>query len=100
MVFILVTTILPPHKGEEYVKLYASGKQAKYPDFVKPIHRFVVMDYDTKGYALYEVPDDKIMEAMKAIGKRYSTYFTIEGFKAKMEILMESKDVLAMLGLG
>lgn len=98
MAYILVTSILPPHKGEEYGKLYTSGKQAKYPDFVKPIHRFVVMDNDSKGYALYEVPDDKIMDAMKAIVKRYSTYFTIEGFKGKMEILMESKDVLAMLG--
>ncbi len=49
MAYILVTSTLPPHKMMEYGKLYLSGKQAEYPDFVKPLHRFSVMDNDAKG---------------------------------------------------
>ena len=100
MAYILITSTYPPHKTMELAKLYTSGKQPKYPDFVKRVHRFVVMDNDVKGYALYEVPDDKIIDGGKAIAKRQAVYSTIEGYKYRAELLMTAEDALEVAGLG
>ena len=97
MVHILVTATLPGHKGKEMTTVYLSGKQAKYPDFVKKIHQWYVMDNEIKAYAVYEVPDDKVYETILAIGKRYNAYVAIEGYKYKIEVLIAEKDVLAMI---
>ena len=97
MVHILVTATIPGHKGKEMTTVYLSGKQAKYPDFVKKIHQWYVMDNDARTYAVYEVPDDKVYESLCAIGKRYTAYVAIEGYKYRAEVLIEEKDVLAMI---
>ncbi len=97
MVHILVTAKYPSHKGNELVELYLSGKAAKYPDFVKRIHGWVVMDYGAKNYAVYEVPDDKLYEGIKAIAKRYSTYTTVEGYKYKIEPLLEITEAIQLV---
>jgi hypothetical protein len=62
MVHILVTGTYPAHKGQEMVNIYLSGKQPKYPDFIKKIQNWIVMDNEVKVYAVYEAPDDKIYE--------------------------------------
>ena len=97
MVHILVTATYPAHKGQEMVNIYLSGKQPKYPDFIKKIQNWLVMDNEIKNYAVYEAPDDKTYEALLAIGKRYTAYTVIEGYKYKPEVLIEEKDVLAMM---
>jgi len=97
MVHILVTGTYPAHLGQEMVNIYLSGKQPKYPDFVKKIHNWVVMDNEVKTYAVYEAPDDKTYETLLAIGKRHTAYTAIEGYKYKPEVLIEEKDALAMI---
>ena len=99
MVYILVTAIYPPSKGVEIAKVWLSGKQPKYPDFIKRVHQFVTADFKAKSYALYECEDDKIVEGMKAIGARYVHYASIEGYEYKVELLMEAKDAMKLVGL-
>ena len=41
-----------------------------------------------------------MFEAMKAINKRATGYFAIEGATFKLYPLMEIKDALALVGLG
>ncbi len=55
---------------------------------------------DIKGYALYEVPDDKAHEGYVAITKRSTGYFGIEGYKFTVEPLLTAKEALALIGLG
>lgn len=97
MVHILVTARYPAHLAMEMVNVYLSGKQPKYPDFVKKIHQWAVMDNEVKTYAVYEMPDDKVYEGLLAIGKRFTAYTNIKGYKYKPEILIEEKDVLSMI---
>ena len=97
MVHILVTGRYPAHLAMEMVNIYLSGKQPKYPDFIKKIHNWVVMDNEVKTYAVYEMPNDKVYEGLLAIGKRHTAYTTMEGYKYKAEILIEEKDALSMI---
>jgi len=99
MVYILITAIYPPSKAVELAKIWLSGKQPKYPDFIKRVHQFVTADFKSKAYSLYECEDDKIVEGMKAIGARYVHYASIEGYEYKVELLMESKDAMKLVGL-
>ena len=97
MVHILVTARYPAKKVKEIMQIYFSGKQPKYPDFIKKIHQWVVMDNKVKTYAVYEMPDDKTYEGLLAIGKRFTAYTVIEGYRYKPEVLIEEKDAIAMM---
>ena len=96
----MVTSIYPPHKAEEVGQAFVGKKVPEVADFVKRINIFVASDYDTKIYALYEVPDDKVYEGLKSISTRYAGYRIIEGFKYKIEPLLTVQEALPMIGLG
>ncbi len=99
MAFILVTSTFPPHKSEDVGKAFTTGGLPETADYVKRINIFVVADSDIKVYALYEVPNDKYFDGMISVANRYAGYRIVEGFKYKIEPLMETKEALAMLGL-
>jgi len=92
----MVTATYPPHKFDDLLKVYL-GKKTDYPDFVKRIHHWGITDGDYKNYAVYEVPDEKLYDGMMAIAKRYSTYAKVEGYKYKIEPLMDSEKAIALL---
>jgi len=64
------------------------------------LYTWVVSDYETKTYALYEFPNEKMVDAMISISTRYAGYRIVEGFKFIIEPLIEIQDALPMLGLG
>jgi hypothetical protein len=97
MVQVMVTVKLPPHISDKVIKLYTSGKAAEYPDFVKRIHQWAASDYNFKIYNIYEIPEEKLFQGLRAITKRFSTYVTIKGYKYKIEPLLEGSDVIQML---
>ena len=84
--------------GQELLKVYMSKDKPAYPDFVKKIHNWTVVSSDGqyKAYAVYEFPDDKIKETIKAIGKRYSLYATVEGYRYYPEILMDTEEMIKL----
>jgi hypothetical protein len=98
MAFIIVIGNFPPHKGTEVGKLFL--KLPKLPDFVKTKYVFIASEHKVGFYSIYEVPEDKYFEGIKAISKRYTGYNTVEGYEWKLVPVLESKDALALLGLG
>jgi len=63
-----------------------------YPDFLKKVEHWAaqVTDENYKTYAVYECPDDKIVNSMAALTKRFNFYASVEGYTFKMELLMEA----------
>ena len=97
MVHVMVTVKYPPHILKEVLDVYLSGKAAKYPDFVKRIHQWVVSDYNFKTYNIYEIPEEKLYQGLKAIGKRYSTYVAVKGYKYKIEPLIAGSEAIDLI---
>ena len=100
MAFIMVTSRVPLHNAEGVGQAFVGKKVPEVADFVKRVNIWIVSDYDTKMYALYEVPNEKVHDAMISISTRYAGYRTIEGFKLKIELLLTAQEALPMIGLG
>ena len=98
MAHMLVTGWYPPDKGQELLKVYMSKDKPAYPDFVKKIHHWTLVSSDGnyKTYAVYEFPDDKVKETIKAIGKRYTLYATVEGYRYFPELLMDAEEMIKL----
>jgi len=98
MAHILVTGWTPQNKGNEMMKAYASKDKPSYPDFIKKTNHWMVMAPEgmIKTYAVYECPDDKIIDGLKAIGKRYTLYAQVEGYKYYPEVLFDAQEVIKM----
>ncbi len=82
----------PPHKLNELIKNYMSTDKPAYPDFLKKVEHWAaqVIDDKHKTYAVYECPDDKVLESMAARSKRFIYYASVEGYTFKMELLTEA----------
>jgi len=100
MAFIMVTSKVPPHNTDGVGKAFLEGKVPDVADFVKRVNIWVVADYETKMYALYEVPNDKMWEGYLSIATRYAGYRIVEGFTYKIEALATVQEALPMIGLG
>jgi len=98
MAHMLVTGWYPPNKAQELLKVYMSKDKPAYPDFVKKIHHWTVVSPEGhyKTYAVYEFPDDKIKETMMALGKRYTLYATVEGYRYYPEVLMDAEEMIKL----
>ena len=91
----------PPHKLNELIKVYTSSGKPAYPDFLKKVEHWAaqVTDEKYKNYAVYECPDDKVIESMAALTKRFNFYAMVEGYTFNIEILMEADTAIKyMLG--
>lgn len=97
MPFILMTGSFPQHKAADVGNTFL--KLPKLPDFVRTIYVFLSAEGKSTFYSLYEVPDDKYFEGIKAIITRYAGYREIEGYEYKLIPLLEARDALAMIGL-
>ena len=101
MVKIMMVAKFPPHKLNELIKNYMSTDKPAYPDFLKKVEHWAaqVTDDKHKTYAVYECPDDKVLESMAALSRRFIFYAKVEGYTFKIEILMEADEAIkVMLG--
>lgn len=98
MAHILVTNWLPQNKVKEMLNVYTSKDKPAYPDFLKKIHHWTTVSSEglIKSYAVYECPDVKIIDGMKALGKRYTLYATVEGYKYYPEVLFDAAEVIKL----
>ncbi len=89
----------PPHKSSELLKIYMSPDKPKYPDFLKKVEHWVpqITGDKYKTYAVYECPDDKLIESMTALSKRFGFYASIEGYTFTIEILMNAEDAIKIM---
>ena len=88
----------PPHKAKELIKVYGSKDKPPYPDYLKKTLHLATIKEDGqwKTYALYEFPDDKYLEAMRALVKRYSLYTTVEGYRFVAEFVMDAQEAIKL----
>ena len=98
MVHILTNGWYPPHKFKELIKVYMSKDKPAYPDFVKKIHHWAkgTPDGQYKTIAIYECPDDKLFDALKAISKRYAVYAAVEGYRHTIEPLIDAEEAIKL----
>ncbi|MHA2392059.1 MAG: hypothetical protein ACXAEX_08810 [Promethearchaeota archaeon] len=98
MAHILVTGWTPQHQGDEMLKVTTSKDKPPYPDFIKKTNNWMVISQDgmIKTYAVYECPDDKILDGMKALGRRYTYYTQVEGYKYYPEVLFDAQEIINM----
>lgn len=100
MVDYLATLRYPPKSAKEFGKKFLEVSKIKPPDWLKVKLAYSTADGTLKGYAIYEVDDDKILKAETEISKRLAIYFDIDGFEYKIERLLEPKEALPIIGLG
>ncbi|MFW9782123.1 MAG: hypothetical protein ACFFFB_07555 [Candidatus Heimdallarchaeota archaeon] len=98
MAHILVTGWTPQNKGDEMLKVYMAKDKPAYPEFMKKTQHWIAMSPEgmIKTYAVYECPEDKILEGLKAIGRRYTLYASIEGYRYYPEVLFDAQDIIKM----
>ncbi len=96
MALIMVTGKYPPTKLKELFEANVDPKKPAYPAFVKKVHNWgaQVTDEYYKIYAVYECPDEKLLEAFKSLTKRYNFYAQVEGYRYRMELLSEADDAM------
>jgi hypothetical protein len=94
----MVTGWLPQSKGDEMLKVYTAKDKPAYPDFIKRVQHWMVISPDgmLKTYAVYECPDDKILDGMKALGGRYRIYAQVEGYRYYPEVLFDAQEMVKM----
>ncbi len=96
MALIVVTGKVPPTKMKELFKINMDPKKPAYPAFVKKVHNWgaqVTDDY-YKIYAVYQCPDDKVMEALAAITKHYNFYAQVDGYRYRIELIVEAEEAI------
>ena len=93
MVKIMMVAKYPPHKVSELVKVFMSTDKPVYPDYLKKVEHWAaqVTDEKQKTYAVYECPDNKIIESMTALTKRFNFYASVEGYTFKCELLLDAE---------
>ncbi|MHA2182400.1 MAG: hypothetical protein ACXAAH_13355 [Promethearchaeota archaeon] len=98
MAHIMVTGWLPQNKGDEMLKVYTAKDKPAYPDFIKRVQHWMVISPEgmLKTYAVYECPDDKILESMTAIGRRYTLYAQVEGYRYYPEVLFDAQEMIKL----
>ncbi len=94
MALIMVTGKFPPTKMKELFKANVDPKKPAYPASVKKIHNWgaQVTDEYYKIYSVYQCPDEKLMEALAGITKRYNFYAQIDGYRFRVEVLAEAEE--------
>jgi hypothetical protein len=99
MAHILVTGWTPQNKGDEMLKVYTAKDKPAYPDFIRRVQHWMAMSPEgmLKTYAVYECSEDKILEGLKAIGRRYTVYARVEGYKYYPEVLFDAQEIIKMM---
>ena len=98
MAKIMVTGYYDPGNIKSFLEVYASTDKPKYPDYVKNVMALVSGTGDNKSYAIYEVPNDKIYEALGHLNRRYTFYASkMKGYTYIIEIVGPIEDAIASL---
>ncbi|MBN2152715.1 MAG: hypothetical protein JW839_14785 [Candidatus Lokiarchaeota archaeon] len=99
MALIMVTGTYPPTKQKDLNKIYVAENKPAYPASVKKAHNWVaqVTNGLYKVYAVYKCPDDKVLEALAGLTKRYNFYAQVDGYKFSIELLAEAEEAIRMM---
>jgi hypothetical protein len=90
----------PPEQSKEVTKRF--GELPPVPSFMtlKGPYFSGEVGVGTKAIILYEYDQTKTKEAMEYVGTRLAKYFGVPGFTYSVNIWLEVKEGLKMIGLG
>jgi hypothetical protein len=98
MAKIMVTGYYDPSSYDTFLPTSISPDKPKYPNYIKKVMNLMTGTGDFKIYALYEVPDDKIYEALKYLNKHYFFYAAnMPGYEFNIELVGPIEDAMEML---
>ena len=99
MVQIMTIGLSEPQRAKEIVGLFMKKEKPPYPDYLKKIVNggagFVNGKY--RSIAIYECPDDKLYEAMVALGARYHFYASLGGYTYEIIPITKEADAMKMV---
>jgi hypothetical protein len=92
---ILVTGYYDQSGYKTFLPTMMSPDKPKYPDYIKKVLNLLSATGEPKIYALYEVPDDKIYDALKHLNKRYFFYAAnLPGYEYVIDIVAPIEDAM------
>ncbi len=99
MALLMIIGTYPPSKLNELFKVNVDPKKPPYPPGVKKLHNWVaqVTNGLYKNYGVYQCPDDKVVESIAAMTKRYNFYAQIDEYRFSIEILGEAENALKIM---
>ena len=95
----MITGTYPPNKQKELNKIYGAANKPAYPPSVKKLYNWVaqVTNGCYKVYAVYKCPDDKVIESIAGLTKRYNFYAQVDGYEFTIELLFEAEEAIKMM---
>lgn len=92
--YIMIEASAPPDAFQESAKV-AIETQVKYPDYIKKV---LDIGGNFVNYAIYQVNDAKVADAMKVICARYMKIAAVvPGYNFVAEVLLDSADWMAAI---
>ena len=98
MAKIMVTGFYDPADFKNFLPVMTSPDKPILPDYVKKVLNLLNATGDSVIYALYEVPDDKIYDALKELNKRYFFYAAnLKGYEFSVDIVAPIEDAMGLM---
>ena len=88
-----------PHLTKELVALFTRKDKPAYPDFLKKTNNWWTggNSREYRVFAIYECPDEKLREAIIALGTRYNFYAQVEGYTFEIIPLVNEVEAMKMI---
>lgn len=96
---IMAIGTYPPHITKDLVALYTKKDKPAYPDFLKKTNNWWAgaVSGNYRAIAIYECPDEKLREALIALGTRYNFYAQVEGYTFEIIPLVTEAEAMKMI---
>ena len=96
----MVTTTYPLKYASEIGKVYMEKMDKPKAALINRVGLWLNAGEDgVKSWSVYEVEKGRENEGYKEIISRHSPYFSIEGFKLKIEAVLKPEDALPLIGI-
>ena len=88
-----------PHLSKDLVALYTKKEKPAYPDFLKKNNNWWAGTNggNYRAFAVYECPDEKLREALMALGARYNFYAQVVGYTFEIILLVNEAEAMKMI---
>ena len=96
MAHIMTIGLTAPHRIKDLAQLFMSKDKPAYPDFLKKIHNWGAGTVDGKyrSIAVYEFPEEKLLESLIALTSRYNFYASKGDYTFEVIPLISQEDAM------
>jgi hypothetical protein len=100
--FFMITSIYPPTKASEVVKVFGKSLAEPLPSFLKRLHVLSAGGVGEPGirtYSIFEADKGKEYDALAELTKRMAWFYHIEGWRYQIETLFTAEEAIPILGV-